>query len=492
MKLAYTPVLIGLALLTYAGVRFLTTGHSGFSEGIVISNGVAAGCAQGNHAARVALHDILPKSHELHPSTSTAQWVDDLAQRTQSPPSEVVNKTVEAALQLVWDLQEDKLAVASKSVFIATTPNVAKQVVSCLARHDIHIQEASQAKDLGWMCPAQESQCVGIAKRWVGKMRGLASGLRSKPVHADGEREPGPMVQRAVGAPPTWTAKRGRGLLKHAQCGGRGRCLTTTIALLHPNAGPAVQIPCNLIRQWLIFWEQNHRLRPKVGKVWATNSTAMMARSPATRWRYVRGHMSAVIVTLMQHNWSPIRHTSWKDPEGNDGASKQEVWELTTGDSGKPFERRSRGNCGRRLQGMSWEQAWRAGQISPLCSSMTSFGRKRACMQPEECCWQRPQPRVGRRSDDIVQGWWSRRSARDERKRTRTCIIEFGNAVPTQVRSLTRHSISFTKPLKPRTHWNVSGSGGYATILDFARHEVGVLASIWEWRVDRSLLIYLW
>ena len=84
-----------------------------------------------------------------------------------------------------------------------------------------------------------------------------------------------------------------------AQCGGRGRCLTTTIALLDPNADPAVQIPCNLISQWLIFWEHNHRLRPNIGKVWAKIATAMMARSLATRWRYVRGHMSAVIVTLM-------------------------------------------------------------------------------------------------------------------------------------------------------------------------------------------------
>ena len=44
LKLAYLPVLLGLALLTYAGVRFLTAGCSGFSEGTVISNGVAAGC----------------------------------------------------------------------------------------------------------------------------------------------------------------------------------------------------------------------------------------------------------------------------------------------------------------------------------------------------------------------------------------------------------------------------------------------------------------
>ena len=83
------------------GFIFLTARCSGFSEGIVTSNGVAAGYAQGNHATKLALCDILQKSHELHPSTKTAQWVDDLAQRTQAPPSEVVNKAVEAALQLV-------------------------------------------------------------------------------------------------------------------------------------------------------------------------------------------------------------------------------------------------------------------------------------------------------------------------------------------------------------------------------------------------------
>ena len=327
LKLAYPPVLLSLALLTYAGVRFLTAGCSGFSEGIVISNGVAAGCAQGNHAARLALYDMLQKSHELHPSTTTAQWVDDLAQRTQAPPSEVVNKAVEAALQLVQDLQESKLAVASKSVVIATTPQIAKQVVSSLARHDIHIQEAGQARDLGLdVSSARKSARRTMAKRWA------KAGKRTKRCARFGRWaskqatarlwRTGAWAQKAygtaaMGAPPSWVKQARTRAAEAAQCGGRGRCLTTAIALLHPNADPAVQVPCNLIRQWLIFWEHNHRLRPYIGKVWAKIATMMMARSPATRWRYVRGHMSAVIVTLMQHNWVPIRHTSWKDPEGN-------------------------------------------------------------------------------------------------------------------------------------------------------------------------------
>ena len=69
--------------------------------------------------------------------------MNDLAQRTQAPPSEVVSKAVKAALQLMQDQQGNKLAVASKSVVIATTSLIAKQEVSFLVGHDIRIQEAS-------------------------------------------------------------------------------------------------------------------------------------------------------------------------------------------------------------------------------------------------------------------------------------------------------------------------------------------------------------
>ena len=79
-------------------------------------------------------------------------------------------------------------------------------------------------------------------------------------------------------------------------------------------------------------------------------------------------------------------------------------------------------------------------------------------MQPEASFWLRQRRRAGRRSDDIVQGWWSRRFARDVRRRMRTCITGFGNAEPTQVGSLTRHNTSFKKPHKPKTLRNVSGS----------------------------------
>ena len=75
---------------------------------------------------------------------------------------------------------------------------------------------------------------------------------------------------------------------------------------------------------WPVFCDNNHRIRPNLGKVWAKIETAMMARNPSVRWTCVRCHLSAVIVTLLQHNWIPSRHTSWKEPEGN-------RWILKTG-----------------------------------------------------------------------------------------------------------------------------------------------------------------
>ena len=187
----------------------------------------------------------------------------------------------------------------------------------------------------------------------------------------------------AVGALLTWIKQARTRAAEAAQCGGRGRCLTTTIAQLHPSADPAIRIPCNLIRQWLIFWEHNHRTRPKIGKVWAKIATAMMARSPTTRWRYVRGHLSVVIVTLLQHNWIPTRHASWQDPEGIRWSLKAGGVGLMIGDSGKPSELRSRSNCGRRLQGTSWEQVWMAEQTSPRCSNMTSSWREGPACSPK-------------------------------------------------------------------------------------------------------------
>ena len=376
------PVLLGLALLTYAGVRFLTEGCSGL-----------AGCGQGNHAARLALYDILQKSHELHPSTTTAQWVDDLAQRTQSSPSEVVNKAV-AALHLVRDLQEDKLAVASKSVVIATTPNNAKQVVSALAKHDIHIQEASQAKDLSLdMSRARKSMRRTMSKR---RAKAGRRTIRCARFHKSTSKQSrsrwgtGAWAQKAygtaaVGAPPTWIKQAQTRAAEAAQCVGRDRCLTTTIAPLqrrssNPDPVQSHQAVAHILgvqpQTQAQDWQSLGKKCDSDDGEESYNQMEVRAGTPVSCHGYTQ---------------------SWKDPEGD-------RWSLKTGGEGiddwgfwQAFQAS--------IEGHLWEKAARhelgagldGGPDLTTLFKHDKFLVKRACMQPEACCWQRQRRRAGLR-----------------------------------------------------------------------------------------------
>ena len=109
------------------------------------------------------------------------------------------------------DLQEDRLAVASKSVVIATTSSIAKQVVSSLARHDVHIQEASQAKDLGLDVSSSKKakasnhgQEAGRRTRSCATLGKWTSNQASARLWRTGAWPQKTYGTAAVGAPPTW------------------------------------------------------------------------------------------------------------------------------------------------------------------------------------------------------------------------------------------------------------------------------------------------
>ena len=239
----------------------------------------------------------------------------------------------------------------------------------------------------------------------------------------------------AVRAAPTRIKQARTRAAEAAQCGGRGRCLTTTIALLHSNADPALQIPCNLIRQWLVCWEQNHRIRPKIGKVWAKNCDS----DDGEKSSVCAGTQLSLLFSCntLGFPFGTQPGKRWSLKAGGVGIHDWGFWQAFRASiEGQLWEKATRHELGTGLEG--------GADLTTLFIHDSSW-RQGACMQPEACCWQRLQRRAGRRSDDIEQGWWNRRFAPDARKRTRTCIIEFGNAEPTQVRSLTRHSISYTK-----------------------------------------------
>ena len=195
---------------------------------------------------------------------------------------------------------------------------------------------------------------------------------------------------------------------------------------------------------------------PQLEKCGPQIATAMMARSPTIRCWYVRGHMSAGIVTLLQHNCIPIRHTSWKDPEDNRWTLKARgvgiddwgFWQAFRASiEGQLWEKAARHELGAGLDGgADFTTLFKHDKLLEKRGLHAARGMLLAAATAS-CVTQERRYRAG----------WSRRCARDARKRT--CIIEFGNVGPTQVRSLTRHNISLRKPPKPKTHWNASGPG---------------------------------
>ena len=170
------------------------------------------------------------------------------------PPSEVVQKAVEAALLLVRDVEGQRLAVASKFVVIASKPVIARRVVAQLATHDTHIQCAAAARDLGIdVSGAAKPTRQTIVK--FGKLTTRAASASSAE-QAHGRRRH--IVRRQWRRRRRGSARQEREQQRRARCGGRGRCLTMEVC-----AGALVS-HCDLQHTWVPIratWKDPRRLQ---------------------------------------------------------------------------------------------------------------------------------------------------------------------------------------------------------------------------------------
>ena len=136
-------------------------------------------------------------------------------------------------------------------------------------------------------------------------------------------------------------------------------------------------------RNGWMTWHREHSLRRvRWSTRLGTQTTEPGPRSAKSgqRWREVQRPVECMCGDTCQQSsfhscntiGPPIRHTSWKGPEGN-------RWSLKAGGVGiddwgfwQAFRSSIEGQLCERLQGTSWEQVWMAGQTSPRCSNVTS------------------------------------------------------------------------------------------------------------------------
>ena len=103
----------------------------------------------------------------------------------------------------------------------------------------------------------------------------------------------------------------------------KGRCLTTTLALVYGLKDPGVQLRVSLLAEFLSIWKTDTTFHKRVQRAWPFIYQKLDAAG-SRRWNLVRGPISAVIATLCDAGWKAEVATRWQRPH----LGSWEVWQI--------------------------------------------------------------------------------------------------------------------------------------------------------------------
>ena len=97
-------------------------------------------------------------------------------------------------------------------------------------------------------------------------------------------------------------------------------------------ADPAIRMRLAIVDQWLDLWRSSEYVRRRVESSWPRIRAKLEAYTPGGRWRFVRGPISGIVVTLLDLGWVPSEPTCWFGPAGD-------AWALSLAPSDdRPFK----------------------------------------------------------------------------------------------------------------------------------------------------------
>ena len=248
VALGYAPLALLLTIQTYAAPRYLKAGQA-WDCGQQVTTSIAAGCGRAIRMTRILLYDILEKAHMESPAVQCRSYVDDLTQRAQGSPEELVKQLTEAGVMLHDRLRQERLVISPKSAFTCNDRAVAEKLHRRLGRHGVKIRRATWVRDLGI---ANSSGKRRVVKLRDGRLR--MAGLRvlrirrllkmapaAKKLVLTGYKPQAIWGHSAVGMAPQQVARMRAATAKC--CGGNvaGRCATTLIHFTFGELGdPAI------------------------------------------------------------------------------------------------------------------------------------------------------------------------------------------------------------------------------------------------------------
>ncbi|CAK0847722.1 unnamed protein product [Prorocentrum cordatum] len=217
---------------------------------------ILAGSPEGVRLAKAFMGPILHRA-QLTKQADIGLWtfVDDTVLRSQGTEAKVEKQLIDNGAMLGECLKEAGLTVSPKTTVRASSPKLAIAIAKGLQQRGIPAKAEGNFTDLGVDCNA--------------------ASMRTRR---------------------------------------KGRCLTSTLAMLYGRGDPAKSIPREQLAAWLDQWFAHPELHARIARAWQP-SLRRLRLAGESRWRRVRGPISATVATLLDAGWDPVDHDFWVTDE---------------------------------------------------------------------------------------------------------------------------------------------------------------------------------
>ncbi|CAE7770113.1 unnamed protein product [Symbiodinium sp. CCMP2592] len=176
LSLAYPPLVLHQALLTYMGPRFVQS-EGALCPPIWPGRGVLAGCPAAPSVSKFVIHPVAEKLASKKSACNLDIWIDDLSlDSVNKSPLQVASDSLFLFRALRRDLEARGAQISiSKTCFVASSTEAAKAMSKILDANDPQVK--SMTRDLGVTSAGGRRRILGLAEQRRKKAAGRSRKL---------------------------------------------------------------------------------------------------------------------------------------------------------------------------------------------------------------------------------------------------------------------------------------------------------------------------
>ena len=328
-RLNYPAADLKLALNLHSAPRFLTL--SGAQSCLIHPiKGILQGCMHSVYLARMVNHRPISRIHQeqidykVKAPTRTKTFVDDIVQMAIGRCRDILHSLGLSSISLIGSMRVLKLAISPKSVIVASSATLAKQLAKIIYLHTgMQLQTAQYTRNLGVVYSASSRRRAVLQNkrhakgiRRMKKISKLAKAVsKARGLLQTGALPQGLWGHQNLGISPTAMKTIRSNAAACTAIGGHGRCATTALALSlgHKN-DPAITTALSHLSMYFDTLRSMDRfIRGLTVRNWSNIYNRVVRGDGSVAWGKVISIISGTVATLTQHGWNCERPLVWKD-----------------------------------------------------------------------------------------------------------------------------------------------------------------------------------